>query len=348
MVSTCVLLRDDVSGDKLAGSFEDDGSSLLMISYVLEHANTQQQTTDAATGLALPPPPSTVSSRQSPSAVGTAPRSSSSGDKDASADGGRVIPSSPAVAAADAAAAGRVMTMRLPFWLEIPSDTPSTAVASLRATLLGPFQGRVGQPLMLTWQIARTGHDEDHHDGTAGFEGVTDTSFPGFSHVSLSEGLGEAVGSVSGRFSVDHDGPSSRSGDHDEVLCYEVTPGVTKPQGGSSSQGDLLRVSYQSPRHGGSVAHGFAAGLTRAQTSSLNPNEGIVWWEGSNPSGSVRLGRAAGSLATVEVVLVPIIAGRQLAPQLVMRSLPVGGIQPLDVAGGSVGGHEEGFIYIQP
>lgn len=331
------------AGDKSTGSFEADGSSLLVLTYSLEPADKQAAVTDPVTGDILPPPPAAATGSSSAGAEEASELQSSSAFS---------IPAAPAAAAADAVAAGRVMSMRLPFWLEFPSNAPA-AVACLIATLLGPFSGRLGQPLILTWQLARTGPNRglgltagSDNDMT---DGVT-SGFSGFSSISLSEDVGGSVGcrSVTGRFSREYpdEGLSTaQMEDYDDLLLYDVTPGYNKALGlGVGSQGDLLRSSLQgsgAPRAGQGTA---AQTLNRAQT--LNPGEGLPWWQGCNPTGSVRLGRAVGSLATVEVVLVPQIAGRQVAPQLLLRSF--GGNQPLVVERGAAGSDDEAVLYIQP
>ncbi|WIA35159.1 hypothetical protein OEZ86_003631 [Tetradesmus obliquus] len=79
--------------------------------------------------------------------------------------------------------------------------------------------------------------------------------------------------------------------------------------------------------------------LLQQQQHAQNPSKSEAakpWWSGGSASGTVRLGRAGGALAAVEVVIVPQVAGRQLPPRLLLRGL--GGSQPLLVEAGVAGG----------
>jgi hypothetical protein len=222
------------------------------------------------------------------------------------------------------------MSLRLPFWLEFPSRAAAAATASLRATLLGPFHGKVGQPMTLSWQLSRL-------DG-----GVLDgTDLAGFSMVDLGSSTAAAAAATASQDDgsstpqqqqQQHVGDSSSSGREglDEVLCYELVTG--EPAAGSSlQQQDPLHTSRQGP---GALA---ALMQQQQQQQALNPKpEAKPWWTGGSVSGMVRLGRAGGALAAVEVVIVPKVPGRQLPPRLMLRSL--GGNQPLMVESGVAGG----------
>jgi hypothetical protein len=262
---------------------------------------------------------------------------------------GQTLPAPPAAAAAEdptAAAADEaeaaacsssnsnsssVMSLRLPFWLEFPSRvTAAAATASVLATLLGPFHGKVGHPMTLSWQLSRLG---------GGVLGGTDVA--GFSTVDLGgtpPAAAAAAGSLDDSSSTPQQqqyvGDSSSSGREglDEVLCYETAPGEpSKAAAGSSLQ-------QQDPLHSSLTGPGaLAALLQQQQQQDLNPKaESKPWWTGGSASGMVRLGRSGGALAAVEVVVVPKVAGRQLPPRLLLRSL--GGNQPLMVECGLAGG----------
>lgn len=276
----------------------------MTLTYALEPAHNQEKVTDPVTGDVLPQPPSAAAAA---AAVGQDPAAAAAAGSNVSA----------ATAAAEAVAAGRVMHLKLPFWLEFPCASPAAATAaSLKAVLLGPFQGFVGQPMSLTWQISRTQQTPKHKNN------VNNNNFTGLTDISLSDGLG-----------------GSTNSEYDEVLCFDVIPG-------SSISIETLRSSSQGLAALGAArasGQGFS-GLNRAQT--LNPGDGVPWWEGCKPSGSVRLGRAVESLATVEVVLVPRMAGRQVAPRLNLRSL--GGNQPLVVEWAHAAGEDDSVIWIQP
>jgi hypothetical protein len=93
---------------------------------------------------------------------------------------------------------------------------------------------------------------------------------------------------------------------------------------------------------GSRAASSTAAAAAAAAAADIGGLGGTVkaaalWGvSGSGPSGVVRLGRAPGSLAVVEVGLQPRATGRVAAPQLVLKSL--GGNQVVLLEGGS--GHD--------
>jgi hypothetical protein len=310
MLLLLLLLLFDPAGDKLTGSFEADGSSLLQLSYCLESAAQHADTiTDSATGQTLPAPPT--------AAAAADPATTTS----AAADG--------AEGPAYTSSSSGVMSLRLPFWLESPSPATAAATASVRATLLGPFHGKVGHPMTLSWQLSRLG---------GGVLGGTDLA--GFSTVDLGSSTPAAVaagsqddGSSTPQQQQQHVGDGSSSSGRealDEVLCYEIAPGEpSKAPGSSLQQQDPLHTSLQGP--------GALAALLQQQQQDLNPKpEAKPWWTGGSASGMVRLGRSGGALAAVEVVIVPKAAGRQLPPRLLLRGL--GGNQPLMVECGVAGG----------
>jgi hypothetical protein len=233
---------------------------------------------------------------------------------------------------------GAVLTLQLPFWLEFPSvDDSSPTAASVRVTLLGPYVGRVGQPVTLSWQLARIMSANSGPDGeqAAAYSSVAlgDSSqqqqeLNGYeaesSSVSSSRQMGAAVGS-SGQ-------AGSSAAEADELLCYELVFGQqapSKPEGvGSDGSGGRA-----APSTAASAAAAAAAAADMGGVSS-SANAALLWGvSGAAPSGVVRLGRAPGSLAVVEVVLLPRTVGRLGAPQLVLKS--PGGNQLVLVEGSS-------------
>jgi hypothetical protein len=293
------------AGDKLTGSFEADGSSLLQLSYCLETAAQHADTVaDPTTGQQLPAPPTAAADATAVDSEATAgPSNSSSG----------------------------VMSLRLPFWLEFPSRAAAAATASLRATLLGPFHGKVGQPMTLSWQLSRLGGGVLDGADLAGFSTVDLGSSPAAAAAATT--LQDDGSSTPQKQQQQHvnDSSSNREG-LDEVLCYELVcgePSQTTAAGSSSMQRqDPLHTSLQGP--------GALAALIQQQTLNPAAETAKPWWSGGGASGMVRLGRSSGALASVEVVIVPKTPGRQLPPRLMMRSL--GGNQPLMVECGVAGG----------
>jgi hypothetical protein len=302
------------AGDKLTGSFEADGSSLLQLSYCLEsaaqHANT---ITDPATGQTLPGPPT--------AAGATDPAAATAADE------------AEAPVCTNSSSSSGVMSLRLPFWLEFPSRATAAATATMRATLLGPFSGKVGHPMTLSWQLSRLGGWVLGGTDLAGFSTVDLGSSPPAAAAAASQDDGSSTPQQQQQQHV-ADGSSSSSGHEglDEVLCYEIVPGEpSKAAAGSSlqQQQDPLHTSLQRPN--------ALAALLQQQQQDQNPKpEAKRWWTGGSASGMVRLGRSGGALASVEVVIVPKAAGRQLPPQLLLRGL--GGNQQLLVECGVAGG----------
>lgn len=183
--------------------------------------------------------------------------------------------------------------------------------------------------MTLSWQLSRIG---------GAVLGGTDLA--GFSTVDLGNSRPAAVALEDNGGTLQppppqqqHAGDSSSSSGKeglDEVLCYELVPGQpsTAAAGSSVPQQGALRTSAQ--------GQGAPAALVQQQ-QGLNPRAELKpWWSGGSVNGMVRLGRAGGALSAVEVVVVPTVAGRQLPPRLMLRSL--GGSQPLLVECGVAGG----------
>lgn len=330
------------AGDKLTGSFEADGCNLLLLSYSLTPYGAAAGAVHPTTRQLLPLPPGTNMGQDSPEASATAGTTAA-----ASRQGG-----SEQVAAAAAAgvlaplggsssSSGAVLTLQLPFWLEFPSlDDSSPAAASLRVTLLGPYVGRVGQPVTLSWQLARimsadsgpdgeqaaayssvalgdSSHQQQELEAAAGLNGYNESS-----NIS-SRQMGAADGTLGQQ--------GSSAVEADELLCYELVFGQqaqSKPEGvGSDGSGGRAAPSTAAS----SAAAAAAADMGGVSSSA---NAALLWGvSGAPPSGVVRLGRAPGSLAVVEVVLLPRTVGRLGAPQLVLKS--PGGNQLVLVEGSS-------------
>jgi hypothetical protein len=116
------------------------------------------------------------------------------------------------------------------------------------------------------------------------------------------------------------------------LLCYELVFGQHPKQEAAASGKD----GSGSKAGSGSGASAAAAAAAAADMGGLSggANAALLWGvSGAAPSGVVRLGRAPGSLAVVEVVLLPRAAGRLVAPQLLLKS--PGGNQVVLVEAGS-------------
>jgi hypothetical protein len=207
--------------------------------------------------------------------------------------------------------------LRLPLWLQFsqpPVELPT----------LSPFHGRLGKPLALTWQLARraavdagvsnTGNvlvDIDLHSAPQAAPRSTAAAAAREQQLQLhgASTSGELVPHGSGG------GGAADVGVAEQVLCYEL-----------SAQ---------------ALTDSTAASMGGTRGGSSGRDE--AWWlpaSGTPLGGLVRLGRAPGSLATVEVVLTPRTRGALLPPRLVLRGL--GASQPLRVECGVAGSGESG------
>jgi hypothetical protein len=346
---------------------------MLLLHYALEPAEDVSDIVTTSNGWQLPLPPSESSSKGSVTAGNNTSSSKSALD---TSGGGSTISSSSgtsvagSIATAAAAAAGQTLSLRLPFWLEFPSSA-AAATACLRVTLLGPFAGRIGQPLALTWQLERISPDskEQQQQQQLGWAGTAGPQPPAgsrqvpqeeFCNISLQEepsgaratqvkfnspevatlaaaasgGTKSAGGqaSTAGR-SISLAGLGSNqsgagSGESDDVISYEVVfdqhPQQQQHPAGSGSADESL---------GASQAAADEAAASRAS-----------WLQGSPPTGNVRLGRSTGSLATVEVLVVPQAAGKHALPRLLLKSLAGNQVLQVDQGPAAPGREQQGIL----
>jgi hypothetical protein len=299
------------SGDKLTGSFEADGCNLLLLSYSLVPYGTAAGATDPSTGLPLPLPPPLPDSAAAAASAGGA--SNVLGAAAAGSSSSRSLLGPAAATAASiptaAAAGSSVLTLQLPFWLEFPSvdQQASPTAASVTVTLLGPYTGQIGQAVALSWQLARIASADAGVEGAAAARAQQSLSphATAFSDVPL-DGQPQPQQQ------------QHSSAESDELLCYELVFGQQPKQeaGASGKDGSGSKAGSGS----GASAAAAAAAVDMGGLSG-GANAALLWGvSGSAPSGVVRLGRAPGSLAVVEVVLVPRAAGRLVAPQLLLKS----------------------------
>jgi hypothetical protein len=323
------------AGDKLTGSFEADGCNMLLLSYSLVPHGSAAGTTDPSTRRPLPLPPSMHDG--TPAAVGLA----AAGAAGVQAVGGLSTTGSSydAVAAASASilpassssSSSRALTLQLPFWLEFSSvGESSPAAASVRVTFLGTFVGRIGQAVTLSWQLARIASADIGPDAAAGEQGTYNLiSLDGSrqqqqqQQEGMDAGYDELMDSSSSSRQLAAGGSARQYGssaDTDELLCYELVFGQhQQKQEGTGASNDISSSSRATSGTAASAATAAAAADMGGLSSGANA--ALLWGvSGAAPIGVVRLGRAPGSLAVVEVMLTPRAVGRLAAPQLVLKS----------------------------
>jgi hypothetical protein len=342
-VHTCAA-----AGDKLTGSFEADGCNLLLLTYsTVRSASAAAAAVNPATGAPLPLPPGAqdgAAVADTPSSLAAAAAASGGSAGGAAVGlqaaaaasqlptghGSNNLMASSFDAATSGSSSGSMLTLRLPFWLEFPSaDDSSPAAASVMVTLLGPHRARVGQPVTLSWQLARIAAPDGAAagaDASAAAAGADEAG--GLSNVGLEDVTAQQASQQQQQQVLP---------EPDELLCYELS---FRPQ--QQQQGAAAAPPTDTPAsHGqsGSAAGAAAAAASAAAAADMAgvsgaANTALCWGcSAAAPGGVVRLGRAPGSLAVVEVVLVPRATGRVAAPHLVLKSL--GGNQVVLQEGGS-------------
>jgi hypothetical protein len=196
-------------------------------------------------------------------------------------------PGAPATAggARDSASGGECL-LRLPFTLEL--EAPPKGLESqphLRIELLGPPSAVAGEALALTWQLTRV----------ADAPGAAAASGGG-------GGGGSRWGSAAG--AAGEEGGPEEGEEDEEVIWYEVrfhSAGLApSAAGGGGGSGALSSSGW--PGSGGGAAAGGAPPARR--------------------QGCVRLGRRAGSVASVEARAVAVAPGLQEAPRLALLGVP--------------------------
>jgi hypothetical protein len=328
----------------LTGSFEADGCNMLLLSYSLVPHGSAAGAADPTTGRSLPLPPSTPDDAPAaavPAAAGAAAvqlaceLSTAAGSSNAA-----VAASASILPASSSSSSSSVLTLQLPFWLDFPSVCESSpAAASVRVTLLGPFVGRVGQAVTLNWQLARITSADSGPVAAAGEQGpynsiALDGSAQQQQQQDLNAGYDELMDSSSRQLAA---GGSARqhgsSGETDELLCYELAFGhQQQKQEGAGASNDIISSSRATS--GAAASAATAAAAADVGGISGGANAALLWGvSGAVPSGAVRLGRAPGSLAVLEIMLTPRAVGRLTAPQLVLKS--PGGNQVALAEGGS-------------
>lgn len=324
---------------------------MLLLSYSLVPYGAAAGAVDPTTGQLLPQPPSTVdvsraSSAAGPAAVtgaagisggGAKARSLAAAGNNGSAVAQAASGSAASIVAASSSSSSSVLTLQLPFWLDFPSvDESSPAAASVRVTLLGPYTGRVGQPVMLSWQLARIASADSGPDlDQAAYSSVALDDVSQQQQQGVGGGLNGYVDSSSSSRQLAAPGSARQqgiSGESDELLCYDLLFGQQQ----SKQEGAGMGKDIVSSRAASGTAANAAAAAAEADMGGMSgsANAALLWGvTGAPPSGVARLGRAAGSLAVVEIALVPQAAGRLSAPQLVLKS--PGGNQLVLVEGSS-------------
>lgn len=286
----------------------------------------------SGSGQQLPQPPCIPEGKLDAAA---APASSNALPAPTTSSGAPAASISPAAAAggggsSSGSSSAVVATLQLPFWLEFPSgDRASPAAATVMVTLLGPFSGRMGHPVTLSWQLARIASADAAAGDAGGSVAGAAAEQAGFSSIPLG-----GLDSQQGKDGVSNTTNSSSSrqlpADSDELLCYELVFGQEQKQqdhqglGGAGAGAGNDTPGPSRLGAGGSRMNSPAAAAAAADLGggiSSAANAALIWGvSGAAPSGVVRLGRAPGSLAVVEVVLVPHATGQVVAPQLVMKS----------------------------
>lgn len=218
-----------------------------------------------------------------------------------------------------------LLSHRHVFVLEFPEV--GSAQQTLRARLLGPLHAKLGQPVALTWHLTRTAPPSQQQQQVQGQRPGSAGEDPGGgahgmddeAEVFYYEVGGSSTGAASGS------GSGGGSGSSDSASGS----GRQGPAVGSSANGSA--VGGGAVGGGPTMASAVAAGTAAAAVGAWHPRLG--------GRGSVRLGRRAGSMATVEAVVLPLAPGRQPAPALHLRSVGSGG-------GGSHLVQEEGAAYV--
>jgi hypothetical protein len=306
-VSAVLLCCCPGAGDKVTGSFEADGCSMLLLSYSLLPHSAAASCTDPATGLQLPGPPSGAQQQQQQASGGSS-AAEAAGASSVVAASMRCSDGGGGGRGTAAAVAGPPLTLRLPFWLEFPSvdEAAAAASASVRVTLLGQLVGRVGQQMTLSWQLARikpTDAAAPDGDAAGGFASILLDAHAAEGQQQDATSRGAAQG--------------QQAAEQDELLCFELLLG---------------QQLQQEPKGSLSSHRGKAAAAAPSDSGAAGAGSAAFWGLSAGAlSGVVRLGRAPGSLASVEVVVMPRGPGRMAAPQLLLKA-PGGGSSQAAVA----------------
>jgi len=302
---------------------------MLLLSYSLNPYGPPDVITAPGTDQVLPQPPALLDTQPTGAAAAADGAGGAAATAAASSSGGTPLAAEQSGVLAGGSSCSNVMTLQLPFWLEFPSvRDASPAAASVRVTLLGPYSGRMGQPVTLSWQLARITSSDAADVAAAAAEQAAFTNVAlGSDSQAAEAAASDDAGDISGQLP-----PVGSSAEADELLCYELLFGQQqKHEAGKGADTPTSRAAAAATAGAGNAAAAAAADMGGASGSA---NAALFWGvSGAVPSGVVRLGRAPGSLAVVEVVLWPRATGRVSAPQLVLKS--PGGHQVVLVEGGA-------------
>lgn len=200
--------------------------------------------------------------------------------------------------------------------------------------LLGPFLGKVGSPLPLTWRVVRRGSAPPVETTSPYWQQPSNGLLATMQRRSGAQGV--YLGEITGEGDPDgstaphqeqltqdslHDDPNEMKGEEPEDVSH-----LEGPRGHLSPARPALQMFSDSFHHHDKQYEQLVYRVLVGTDEDDNPEEGIPGGDGSGAlwrrllpqRGAVKLGRALGSMSTIEVLVVPLVTGYLPPPELVI------------------------------